>query len=409
MPRVVPWKDDQEIDQLKQSLYGNEVAAQKRALAKLRAYQTRGPVPHWIESTGYCVESQLNDVDRKNDLTYTSIRLSYAMSLIRFVNGLLDPIQKSQYVIPLTVLARKIDLPRSFVELRHVSTHEGLPSLAVLRDMNSRALAWLWDHYWSKPLASIDNTHKKNEIKELMREWRRIRRDDPTRVIKVGDTTKEGSEYWHLVGKIKVARDEYEEEFMYVLFFMNVLTFGGNGGVKKSQAVMRLFGPLLEVLNEDGFVERVVLYGLEVAQNSTPETDPQLVLSILEWLKFLTAKKKNSFISDFSSIIENCLETPTQINSELLEHLNGQGLLDDRVQRLTADMRSLLTSANSTFERRKRKIQEITEEVEEYRKRLVAEQGKSEGNSSRPVNTPGTPTKGWGLVENWSSRPIGVL
>lgn len=45
-------------------------------------------------------------------------------------------------------IAKTIGLPATFVELRHQSTHEQLPSLAKLRSAAKKALAWIWDYYW---------------------------------------------------------------------------------------------------------------------------------------------------------------------------------------------------------------------------------------------------------------------
>lgn len=45
-------------------------------------------------------------------------------------------------------IAKTIGLPATFVELRHQSTHEQLPSLAKLRSAAHKALAWIWDYYW---------------------------------------------------------------------------------------------------------------------------------------------------------------------------------------------------------------------------------------------------------------------
>ena len=53
-------------------------------------------------------------------------------------------------------IAKKIGLPATFVELRHQSTHEQLPSLAKLRSMARKALAWIWDYFW-KNLAAEDD------------------------------------------------------------------------------------------------------------------------------------------------------------------------------------------------------------------------------------------------------------
>lgn len=54
-------------------------------------------------------------------------------------------------------IAKKIGLPATFVELRHQSTHEQLPSLAKLRSMANKALAWIWDYFW-KNLADDDSS-----------------------------------------------------------------------------------------------------------------------------------------------------------------------------------------------------------------------------------------------------------
>ena len=47
-------------------------------------------------------------------------------------------------------IAKTIGLPATFVELRHQSTHEQLPSLAKLRTAARKALLWIWDYYWKQ-------------------------------------------------------------------------------------------------------------------------------------------------------------------------------------------------------------------------------------------------------------------
>jgi Las1-like len=79
------------------------------------------------------------------------------MALIRFVNGLLDPLQKRDKSLPLSVLAASADLPTVFVEVRHWGTHESnLPGAEILKDMGIRALEWLWRNYWNKKEDSTD-------------------------------------------------------------------------------------------------------------------------------------------------------------------------------------------------------------------------------------------------------------
>lgn len=60
--------------------------------------------------------------------------MSYAASIIRLVNGLVDPLQLGAYARSIASIAQQLGLPAWLVELRHAATHEDLPSLEVLRD-----------------------------------------------------------------------------------------------------------------------------------------------------------------------------------------------------------------------------------------------------------------------------------
>ena len=73
------------------------------------------------------------------------------LALIRFVNSLLDPLQKRDKSLPLSVLAADAGLPTVFVEIRHWGTHENnLPGAEVLKDMGIRALEWLYRNFWNE-------------------------------------------------------------------------------------------------------------------------------------------------------------------------------------------------------------------------------------------------------------------
>ena len=96
-------------------------------------------------------------------------------------------------------LAQSLNLPGSFVEIRHAATHEALPSVAVLRTAASRALEWLWTNYWawvgSDPNIGIDGEDSKDfnlsRARLLLKQWRKLRREIPTREIKQGDLAPE--------------------------------------------------------------------------------------------------------------------------------------------------------------------------------------------------------------------------
>jgi hypothetical protein len=67
------------------------------------------------------------------------IRQSYAMAIVRLVNGLVDPLQQGIYARPISAIAAQIGLPIWLVELRHSATHEDLPSVEVLREATNQA------------------------------------------------------------------------------------------------------------------------------------------------------------------------------------------------------------------------------------------------------------------------------
>ena len=56
--------------------------------------------------------------------------------------------QESHYKVSMYDKARELNLPASFVELRHEAIHGELPSVIVLRQVAQKALDWLQTNYW---------------------------------------------------------------------------------------------------------------------------------------------------------------------------------------------------------------------------------------------------------------------
>lgn len=56
--------------------------------------------------------------------SYTELQMVYSLAVLRTVNGLVDPGQKSKYAASVSSLAANIGLPTYLVDLRHqVSKH----------------------------------------------------------------------------------------------------------------------------------------------------------------------------------------------------------------------------------------------------------------------------------------------
>lgn len=178
-PRIVPWFHDDELQELKNWFYDERLPTDMRfrAVQKVKSYQSKGSqhLPHVIASTAQITNSILLDQERSH-LDKVSVKLSYTMSLIRFVNGVLDPTQQSQFAIPLHTLAKRVGLPSWFVDLRHWGTHErDLPSLEMLRIAAKDALIWLWDHYWNDDELEEDgNEEDENGEDEQTEKMRRL-------------------------------------------------------------------------------------------------------------------------------------------------------------------------------------------------------------------------------------------
>lgn len=426
-PKVVPWRSEGEISSLRDWFYSNN--SRQRALSRVKAYQTRGQVPQSIESTANLVSAVLNDNDENDSY---SVRLGYSMAIVRFVNGMLDPYQKSREAISMYTLAKFAGLPSFFVELRHVATHESLPSLELLREGGRRALSWLWDNFWSlnnRDTAAeneyTEYNQRREAVKELMRQWRRMRRTDPTKQIKAGDGSTEGQQYWKLVKEIQNALNKDEMAFMDTLYTMNVLIPTGKDGSVKKGALdpsIRLFDPLLDALNGDGFVDRLARYGLDLVNTQpgqfdwTPEeykeeqeeeegTNKEYYNSVVHWIKhFITppSKRGSKPWLDVEPFIELCLESPRPWNVDILQHYVGSvPSANTRIKNLAKDMSNqVLFEPTPT---NKRKVEEIEREVNTFSKRLRKEQGQTiNENISNDADD-------WSVCQNWSSRPIGVL
>lgn len=179
---VTTYKTPQDLSLLKQWLFDPDT--QTRALLRVKALQSRGRIPHGLESTAQLIAIIRSDArngesgtfnDSKAD-TY-SLQMAYSMAIVRFVNGLLDPFQQGAYALPLHLLAKEIQLPSFFVELRHMSTHEQLPGLEILRLGARRAVEWLKVNYWTQieDFTSAPSL-KKDRIAVSLRTYKKIRK-----------------------------------------------------------------------------------------------------------------------------------------------------------------------------------------------------------------------------------------
>ncbi|RPD81634.1 Las1-domain-containing protein [Lentinus tigrinus ALCF2SS1-7] len=150
LPRRVPWENLTELEQVCAWIYTdeNDLDAKQRAVDRLAAWRAAVALPHALESAHTILSVLLQDGTTASSSTCLSLRMSYASSIIRLVNGLVDPLQLGAYARSIHSIAQQLGLPPWLVELRHAATHEDLPSLEVLRDAAKEAMTWLLHNYF---------------------------------------------------------------------------------------------------------------------------------------------------------------------------------------------------------------------------------------------------------------------
>ncbi|KAI7201740.1 hypothetical protein D0869_12302 [Hortaea werneckii] len=213
MPRytITPWRHQRDLLEVRAQLYPQHTTAnqstvaaaaaaapqqqavqdmRRHAVDRILAWKLRGNLPHAVESTALLVDAILHHQQQQQsqqqqqpqpqtlppNTTYAdgtfhpsgpptstpapapsastfAIRAVYSAAFTRFVTGFCDiGRSRASGLTPASMLeiARQIEMPASFVGLRHEATHEELPALGRLVGASAEALEWLWGAYWSR-------------------------------------------------------------------------------------------------------------------------------------------------------------------------------------------------------------------------------------------------------------------
>ncbi len=95
MRRTVPWANPEEWKYIFKLFYDSNPIQNKLAVDRVKAWNSRGKVPHAIESTSILTEVGLQDtLSTMSTCSPKELSLLFAMALIRFVNGIIDSGQK---------------------------------------------------------------------------------------------------------------------------------------------------------------------------------------------------------------------------------------------------------------------------------------------------------------------------
>lgn len=403
VPRIVPWRSSCDLLELGSLFYSPDLEDKKRAVSLYKAYQTRGPIAQSVDSTSLLVAAYINDRECSEKLC---VRASYAFAIIRFVNGLLDPYQQGQFAISLHTLARNIGLPSAFVELRHVSTHETLPSLEALRLLNKNALKWLHDKYWAcnnehyeghpdepttKTVTTGANPSTGNgnseAIKDKFRAWRRVRRKSSLDTL-AGDASDLASALsacpWADVISCMLHRNTLLPESSQ------------NSSSISPDKVVSLYWPLLE------WFPTTLLESLGMQLVSTCDMSDKYVA---EWTRHLMAHLPVDSSDKMAHILA---VTVSEANYRILDaYERKSGSVADMVDAMERQLDIIESRVKKPS--RRRSMSSMALDIQKYAERLRSVPTNISGPAQKPGSLTDPDSDVWPTAENWTPRPIGIL
>lgn len=170
--RVVCWQNREEWLYVYKVLYSfDDPDAQRKGLDRVAAWKSRsaGKLPLAIECTANLISAHLAQENVGCDVQG---RLTLAMAIVRFVNGMVDQVQKGKFARSVQSIADEIGLPDWLVDLRHEATHASLPSMDTLQCGLRVSLSWLQGEYWEAQI----NVHDGNadKLSQLLNEYRLV-------------------------------------------------------------------------------------------------------------------------------------------------------------------------------------------------------------------------------------------
>ncbi|KAG0629372.1 hypothetical protein M758_1G098300 [Ceratodon purpureus] len=163
MNRQVPWESWQQWHHVRYCFFSNVPAQIAQALDRVAAWQSRGGLPVAVEITAELISVQQRDPYMNTEvspgvaLPGEMLRMMYAMAIMRLVNGVVDQsVRRNSSSV--ANRAEDAHLPRAFVDIRHETSHNELPSLPLVRHASKQALAWLLRNYWEEQELLLPNT-----------------------------------------------------------------------------------------------------------------------------------------------------------------------------------------------------------------------------------------------------------
>ncbi|KAK8865876.1 hypothetical protein IAR55_001024 [Kwoniella newhampshirensis] len=144
-PRRVPWSSHAELAELYDFLFSPSAnrESRRRGLARMSIYISSPSCPSFIHLLHSLVAVELLPYPPRDAEEAQRTRMMMGMAIVRFVNGMVDPLQTGPYARPISHLAATLGLSPSLISLRHRATHEDLPPLPLLHMALAQSISYL--------------------------------------------------------------------------------------------------------------------------------------------------------------------------------------------------------------------------------------------------------------------------
>ncbi|CAD6563923.1 MAG: rRNA-processing protein las1 [Tremellales sp. Tagirdzhanova-0007] len=176
-PKRTAWATQSELGELYEMIFGPmaDISLRRRGLARMSIYISSPSCPAFLHLLYDLITADLFPHPTDSPEEIYSSRMACALAVIRFVNGMVDPLQIGPYARPISHLAATLGIPPSLIALRHRATHEDLPPLPLLRQAVHGAIEYIHRHSFLPLLATTPDPQRRagaGRNEDLVRRWK---------------------------------------------------------------------------------------------------------------------------------------------------------------------------------------------------------------------------------------------
>lgn len=208
--KLVPWSSWAEWRLVRDAIF-SPYPDPGAALRRIAAWRSRGCLPIPVEVTAALFEIRLRDPFFRNGVASDDklesdemLALLYSMAIIRLVNGFMESPHK-ETGRSISDLAETVGVPRILVDIRHESSHRGIPSLRLLHLAAIKAFDWLKCNYWDSQTSAIPDVRL--ELSSVLHDIAQFLKGKDSENAKSGSKRKRSQK--HILNAIKYVRRLY--------------------------------------------------------------------------------------------------------------------------------------------------------------------------------------------------------